>query len=225
VYELYRVYKQLMEWRREMKAPRIPSKVLKEAALQQMSENDMELLKMTTGSRAMIYSMPDNKTVRIRTTNDPVLVVVAESADPKSKMNIEGTDYLLLSMPEEPRSPGKILCYLVPTNIAVDSIRESFMKWLDTNPNTNGDNKTRNIWFDSKGSAWSGFRSKWEKYLLQASSEVKKIQKQIEASKDRDSKLQELKTVADVVEFAAHEIARLSGISREKIRIDIRFES
>tara|TARA_B100001964_G_scaffold183839_1_gene203531 strand:+ start:484 stop:1110 length:627 start_codon:yes stop_codon:yes gene_type:complete len=207
-----------------MKTPRVASDILKDAALQQMAENGMELSKIATGSRAMIYAMPDHNTVRIRTTNDPVLVVVAESAGSNSKMNIEGTDFLLISMPEEPRSPGNILCYLVPTKIAVESIRDSFNKWLETNPNTNGDNKTRNIWFDSKGTPWSGYHNKWEDYLLPTSLNVEKAQKQMEATSNGDSILQELKTVAEVVEFTTHEIARLSGISREKIRIDIKFE-
>ncbi len=59
----------------------------------------------------MIYSLPDRQTVRIRTCNDHILIVVADSPSADARLNIRGTDWLLIVMPEIERTPGKVIAY------------------------------------------------------------------------------------------------------------------
>ena len=96
----------------------------------------------------MIYMMPNRETVRIRTCNDHVLITVADRPEEDANLNIEGTDHLLIVMPEAERTSGNIIAYLVPTEIVADAVRESHRKWLDSNPRTMGENTTWNLWFN-----------------------------------------------------------------------------
>ena len=95
----------------------------------------------------MQYALPNGETVRVRTCNDHVLVALAASARKGAALNIEGTDHLLVVMPEIPRTGGSVIAYLVPTEIAVEAVRTTHADWLASNPNTKGKNRTWNIWF------------------------------------------------------------------------------
>ena len=71
----------------------------------------------------MLYKMSDGQTVRVRTCNDHVLIAVADSPNPGARLNIEGTDWLLIVMPEVERTAGNIVAYLVPVQEAVAEVR------------------------------------------------------------------------------------------------------
>src|SRR5205807_8783352 len=94
---------------------RIESEILVQAGLAAMNQSGKPLSRLPSKGRAMIYSMPDGQTVRLRTCNDHVLIVVGDTAAPDTRLNVEGTDWLLLVMPEIERAPGKTVSYLLPT--------------------------------------------------------------------------------------------------------------
>lgn len=144
---------------------KVPNDDLLRAGLELMEKNGKPLVRVESFGRAMMYRLPDGKTVRVRTCNDHILVVLADSPKTDAKLNIEGTDFLLIVMPEQERTPGKVWAFLVPTHVAVDAARSTHRDWLKTNPNTKGDNRTWNLWFDEGGKA-SGFANKWRSYQL-----------------------------------------------------------
>jgi len=65
------------------------------------------------------------------------------------------TDYVLIVMPEVERTQGKVIAYLVPTDVAVTEAKAEHSAWLKTNPNTKGDNRT-----------WTKNRGQTERFLL-----------------------------------------------------------
>ncbi|MBT5378972.1 MAG: hypothetical protein HOL08_07955 [Opitutae bacterium] len=213
-----------------MKAPRIPSEILRDSALRQMESGGMTLERLPSKSRAMLYRMENGKTVRIRTTNDPILIVVADSAGPGAGLNIEGTDHLLIVMPETPRTHGPVRTYFVPTDVAVAAVRKSHQEWLDSTPNTKGDNKTWNIWFEDTGRPSGNFQNIWAEYVLPNSANTeeessptanssKNASDEKEAASGAVSKQQ---TVADVIEEATQKISKLTGVSKETIKIEVK---
>ena len=102
---------------------KIPNQHLVKAAETVMSENGMALERLPAKGRAMLYRMQDGKSVRLRTSNDHVLVVVADSPDVDAPVNVEGTDMLLVVMPEIERSPSRVVAFLVPSDIAARDAR------------------------------------------------------------------------------------------------------
>ena len=71
-------------------------------------------------------------------SNDHILIVVADKPAVGARLNIEGTDWLLIVMPEAERKAGNVVAYLVPTNEAVEAVRKGHLAWLSSNPNTKG---------------------------------------------------------------------------------------
>ena len=141
---------------------RIANRVLLSAALELMRQNGHSLTDTYTAGRSNIYEMSNAQTVRVRTSNDPILVVVAETPELDARLNIQGTDWLLFVMLEKKRTEGNVIGYLIPTQQAVNDVREAHQKWLDTRPNTKGNNRTWNIWFDESGrKTANGFAKKW----------------------------------------------------------------
>lgn len=145
---------------------RVPNQTLVDAAVEMMSFADKPMRKLATGTRAMKYALGDGKTVRVRTCNDHVLVVLASSAEESASLNIEGTDFLLIVMPETPRQAGPVIAYFLPTNVAVEDVRRAHAAWLTSGPATKGNNRTWNIWFDDGPPGCSGFASRWGNYRL-----------------------------------------------------------
>ncbi len=155
------MYEKLME-------TRVSNRVLLAAALKLMRNNGYSLTDKYTAGRSNIYEMSDGQTVRVRTSNDPILVVLAEAPEPDAKLNIQGTDWLLFVMLEKKRTEGNIIGYLVPTQKAVNDVREAQQNWLSTRPNTKGNNRTWNIWFDESGRKTSNrYAEKWVDYRLE----------------------------------------------------------
>src|SRR4051812_40866573 len=73
------------------------------------------------------------------TCNDHVLVVLADSNRPDARLNVEGTDLVLIVMPEHPRKPGAVTAYLVGRQEVADAARTTHREWLSTNPSAKGD--------------------------------------------------------------------------------------
>ena len=92
--------------------------------------------------RGNLYGSSNGETVRIRTCNQHKLLVNAARPNPDAKLDIEGTDSLLVAMPEKERIEGKNIFYLIPTSEAVTEMRRAAKKWLATNPATKGQNMT-----------------------------------------------------------------------------------
>ena len=167
----------------------------------------------------MIYRTATGERVRVRTCNDHVLVVLAESAEPEAALNIEGTDHLLIVMPEKPRTRGSVIAYFVPTAVAVQAARVTHKEWLASNPNTRGDNRTWNLWFDDEGpSKANGFADKWANYRLNGSIDLGKPSRAPHALPKPNGGST---TLGEVIADAKRHIASVAGVPESAIRITI----
>lgn len=197
---------------------KIPNQMLLNAGLRMMRQVEEPLEKMRTRGRAMIYRMRSGQTVRVRTCNDHVLVALAESPDENARVNIEGTDYLLIVMPRVPRSLGPIDAYLVPTTVAVEAARATHREWLATNPNTKGDNRTWNIWFDDDGPAKSsGFARHWSNYKIQSEISTHDLSGETRPTPKQPSPM----TLGDVITETRQQIADAAGVPLEAVKITV----
>lgn len=193
----------------------VPNETLLAAGLELMKQNGKPLTKTNGAGRSMRYSMSNGQTVRVRTCNDHILIVLGNKADGDAKLNIQGTDWLLVVMPEIPRTPGKIMAYLVPTSVAVDAARETHQAWLATNPNTKGDNRTWNLWFSENGpKKANGFHHYWKKYLLNGSPQ---------SVPDAALLVGSGSSVKSEVEAARLRISKAAGVPPTSVRISIDF--
>ena len=207
------------------KPDKINNEVLREAGLVLMRENGKPLTKLPSSGGSMVCSMPNGETVRVRTTNDHLLVVVADRPTPDARLNIQGTDWLLLVMPEVERTEGAVIAYLVPGRVAEDAVRNSHRAWLSSNPNTKGNNTTWNIWFDRSFSGMKGredkhgYAEKWAKYRLEGEISTEDI---TGASVGRD---REPGSLQAEVEAARQRIARAASVPPGAVKISIDFAS
>jgi len=190
-----------------MRTGRIPNEALLEVGLTLMMRAGRPLERLKTNTRSMQYALPNGETVRVRTCNDHVLVALAASARKGSALNIEGTDHLLIVMPEIPRTAGAVIAYLVPTPVAVEAVRTTHADWLASNPNTKGKNRTWNIWFDEASKA-GGFAKKWAMYRLPGSASTLKS---TAASG----------TLGDVIAAAKQQIATAAGVPIDAVKITV----
>jgi hypothetical protein len=185
-----------------------------------MKNAGIALTPIDSGTRAKIYRTDKGETVRVRTCNDHVLVTVAASTERDAKLNIEGTDHLLIVMPEIPRSPGPVVVFFVPTPVVVEAVRESHWRWLSSNPSTKGENRTWNLFFDDDRPAkgGSGFARLWEKYKLAASpiSFVKPSAGESSAGQSNTAV-----TLGEVIADAKRRIAAVAGVAESAIKISI----
>lgn len=182
-----------------------------------MRREGKPLVKLPSAGRSMIYGMAGGQTVRLRTCNDHVLIIVADSPDNNARLNIEGTDWLLVVMPEVERTPGKTLSYLLPTSIVETEARKTHAEWLASNPNTRGENRTWNLWFGEEApSKAKGYAQHWAKYRLALSSTIKSGQSDVRAPSEN---------FRSEIERARQGIAELAGVPVEAVKITINFES
>lgn len=196
---------------------KVPNTDLLRAGLELMRQNAKPLERIEAKGRAMIYKSPTGNTVRVRTCNDHVLVALADSPGKGARLNIEGTDNLLIVMPEVPRSRGPVIAYLVPTDVAVHAVRTTHEEWLATNPRTNGDNRTWNIWFDDAAPAKSnGFARKWAQYRIRGSFDLRTA---VASAHLRRTNARG--NLADVIAEAKRQIADAAGVPENAIRITI----
>jgi hypothetical protein len=193
---------------------RIPNETLVSAGLDLMRQAGKPLERVPAKGRAMIYRTPASDTVRVRTCNDHVLIVLADKDDlDEARLNIEGTDYVLIVMPERPRTPGPTVGYLVPTDVVSTAARSAQRAWFATNPRTNGDNRTWLLRFDTNGlPETSNFREKWRAYRLGGASSTDPQERTVETP---------LKKLGEVIAQAKQAIADAAGVPIERIKVGI----
>jgi hypothetical protein len=196
---------------------KVSNKALLEAGLEVMRTTGKSMRKMQTNSRAMKYQLGNGETVRVRTCNDHVLVVLADSSEEDATLNIEGTDHLLIVMPEVPRMGGSVFVYFVPTTVAVNAARQSHSDWLASKPATKGNNRTWNIWFDDGPATCSGFARTWSQYLLPT-----KVSTLSLGTDDRTvSSTQENRPLGVVIAEARKAIAEAAGVGIGAVKITV----
>jgi hypothetical protein len=198
------------------KGDRLPNENLLAVGLELMRKGGKPLIKVPGSGRAMIYELPNRERVRVRTCNDHLLIVLADSKGENARLNIEGTEWLLIVMPEEERSPGNALAYLVPTGVAVKAARESHAAWLATNPRSDG-NVTWNLWFRTDGTdkPHNNFEKKWQQYRLAGVATVGHAAALADGGDAGDVKSE--------VESARQRISRAAGVVPEAVKISIDF--
>ncbi|MBK7362135.1 MAG: hypothetical protein IPJ01_07525 [Micavibrio sp.] len=199
---------------------KVPNSQLLDAGLDLLKQSGKQFAKMANKGRAMLYELDNGETVRVRTCNDHVLIAVADSPEKDANLNIEGTDWLMVVMPETPRTPGDVIAYMIPTNIAVREVRETHQRWLATNPRTKGENTTWNLWFnnDEGLEKAAGYAKKWAQYRLQG-----KINTQgTSVSPKPNGSANPVKAEVDA---ARMRIAKVAGVPIEAVRISIDFLS
>jgi hypothetical protein len=199
-----------------MTGNKVSNEALVRAGIELMKQSGKPLERIKSNGRAMIYRMMDSTTVRMRTCNDHLLVVLADGDDPDiAGVNVEGTDYVLQVMPERQRTPGPVVGYLVPAAVVANTARSTHKDWLATNPNTKGGNRTWNLWFNKYGpSIANNFFEKWRQYRLDGSASAGFA---IEAPSPSASRPK----LADVIALAKVQIAEAAGISAGCVKITI----
>ena len=203
---------------------RVNNHILLEAGLIMMRMNGCPLEKISSPGRSMIYMMPNRETVRIRTCNDHVLITVADRPEEDANLNIEGTDHLLIVMPEVERTSGNIIAYLVPTEIVADAVRESHRKWLDSNPRTMGENTTWNLWFNKDEYKSDGrqekqnYFEKLDEFRLPVTVSSIEIESELSSCQQSDSS-----SVKREVEIARRRIAHVASVSPEAVKISVEY--
>jgi hypothetical protein len=201
-----------------MSEDRVPNEALVQAGLDLMKQFGKPLQRIKSNGRAMIFQMPDGATVRLRTCNDHLLVIPADTPDPDTaRLNVEGTDHVLIVMPERQRTPGRVVGYLVPASIVADAARSAHKAWLATNPNTKGENRAWALWFNMDGPSTSNnFAEKWQKYRLAGSASAG-----LSVSALSVSPASQAMKLGDVIAWAKLQIAEAAGVSAERVKITI----
>ena len=199
---------------------KVENEVLRQAGLELMSRNGKALTRLPSKGRSMLYKMQDGQTVRVRTCNDHVLIAVADSPNPGARLNIEGTDWLLIVLPEVERTAGNVIAYLVPVPEAVAEVRRTHKEWLDTHPRTGGENRTWNLWLRPDGpSLANNYAEKWAHHRLegaipvQDATELESVSTGIAAG------------IKTVVEAARRNIASVAGVEPSAVKISVEFGS
>jgi hypothetical protein len=128
---------------------RVPKQALIAAGLEAMRQAGMPLERVEGADvRSAIYRLPDGRTVRVRTCNRPSFLVTGDDDNPnRAKLNITGTDLLLYVFPKKARTPGPVFTYLIPVPVAEAEVRKRRRAWLETDPDTAGDNRAFVLWF------------------------------------------------------------------------------
>ena len=201
---------------RQINAPmnRVPNQSLLDAGLSLMRTAGNPLERLQTGTRSMRYRLGDGETVRVRTCNDHVLVVLADSPDPGASLNIEGTNHLLVVMPEVPRQSGAVIAYFIPSAVAVEDVRRAHLDWLATKPLTKGNNRTLNIWFGYGPATCAGFAAKWAQYRVGGHVSVQEAKPAPRISQDD-------RPLGAVIAQAREDIAKAAGVPLEAVKITV----
>ncbi len=205
------------------KSPRMNNDALLAAGLELVKQNGKLLTRRQGSGRAMLYALPNGDTVRVRTTNDHALIVVADQPSPhNAKLNIEGTEWLLIVMPMVERTPGNVIAYLVPTAKAVAATRAEQQAWLDSQPNTAGKNTTWALYFGEKTPATAtDFQDAWSAYRLPGDILIASDGTLVQAAEPGSAG--EVGTIPAEVETARQRIATSAGVSPAAVRITIDF--
>jgi hypothetical protein len=200
-------------------ANKVSNQALLNAGLAAMRSVGRSVQKMQTNSRAMKYQLDNGETLRVRTCNDHVLVVLADSAEEGASLNIEGTDHLLIVMPEVPRTDGSVITYFVPSAVAVKAVREAHTDWLKSNPSTKGNNRTWTIWFDEGPASHSGFAQKWSQYRLPTNVSTLSI-----STSDKEVPAHGVRPLGTVIAEARKAIAEAAGVTVDAVKISVNLD-
>jgi hypothetical protein len=198
---------------------RVPNETLLEAGLALMAKAGKPLTPTQTKGRSMIYAMPKGETVRVRTCNDHILVILAENQETDAKLNIEGTTHVLIVMPRKARTAGYVDAYLVPSEDVAKAARTPNRIAVRTQANRL-DNLTWNLWFSEKKSRndASGFAKKWAHYRLPGEMRTDNASlTQLNAEPSLGGNLR----LGDVIAAAKRQIAEVAGVSPEAVRISL----
>lgn len=198
--------------------PKLDNTLLLQAGLDLMEQNGMPLTNVSATGNGRKYKMRNGETVRIRTNNDHILPIVAKdkSHDPDAGLNIEGTDWLLIVMPEEERSYGKIRAYLIPTETVVKAAKDEYRAWQEADPSRG--NPTRPLWFRRNHKA-GGYAEKWERYLLSGDGFIPPPTLENDNPDDGGS----MGDLQSVIKNAQERIARTAGVKPSDVKIAIEF--
>lgn len=146
-------------------AGKVSTASLVNAGLVAMERIGKPLSKLPSRGNAKLYNLPCGKTVRMRTCNRHALLVNAKHPNPNAKLDIEGTDWLLVVMPEQERTEGKNIVYLVPSLEAVAETRRANRQWLATKPATEGHNTAWTLEFRDHP-VHDNYAIKWAEYRI-----------------------------------------------------------
>lgn len=117
--------------------------------------------------RALVYGLPDGRTVRLRTTTHRCLQVTATSPDmDRAALDIEGVDFLLFGATESGGDTDTVEAYLIPSDIAAADVRAAHKAWLAAGATTKGENLKPAIWLDRAIPTSDKFSMKWAKYRI-----------------------------------------------------------
>lgn len=195
----------------------IDNDALLAGGLELMRQNGKALTRIAGTGRSMRYTLANGETVRVRTCNDHILIVLSNKpSGSDARLNIEGTDWLLIVMPEVERTHGKVKAYLVPTAVGVEAARRSQQAWLNTNPNTKGNNLTWALYFRDDEKT-SNFDKVWSQYRLKGHAETQAV-----SSAPAPVSGDPVNVKAEV-ESARQRISRAAGVPPEAVRITIDF--
>jgi len=205
------------------KSPRVDNDALLAAGLELMKQNGKPLARRPGSGRAMLYALPNGDMVRVRTTNDHALIVIADQPSPhNAKLNIEGTEWLLIVMPVVERTPGKVMAYLVPTAEAVAATRAEQQAWLATQPNTAGKNTTWALYFGKKTPATAtDFQDAWSAYRLPGDMLIAPDGALVQTTGPVSAG--GVGAIQTEVETARQRIATAAGVSPTAVRVTIDF--
>ena len=193
---------------------KVPNDELLAAGLDLMRQNSLPLTRIPSKGRSMIYATPDGRSVRARTCNDHILIVVASDDSEDAQLNVENTDLLLFVYPSTPRTDGPVEAFLLPVPEVVEAARRTHHEWLATKPRTRGNNRTWNLWFDDDGPAQaSGFAKFWAKYRLDGHATTVES----EAPLETDTK----PPLGDVISACQRQIAEAAGVPVGSVRISV----
>jgi hypothetical protein len=195
---------------------RVENSSLLAAGLESMATAGKPLAKVNTGTRSMMYRMSDGGSVRVRTCNDHILVVIATASNNRPTLNIEGTDYLLFVVPQVERTKGAIEAYLLPTLEVSRSVRSAYADTLSKIDGIHNHSTTCNLWLaDGEGAAF-GFRSRWAAFRLTGASAS------ITTSRTAPAKpASPPTTLGDAIEAAKEQIARAAGVPLDRVKITV----
>ena len=202
-----------------------------------MAKSERRFEPVPSSGRSMIYRTDNEMTLRLRTSNDHVLVIVANPQGDSWDLNIKGTDLVLVVMPTHPRSVGEVRGFLVPTDVLVDAVFDEYRSPLSMPPSSDATPYAVPLAFGASSDDGSSFATTWEKYLLEASvdagdfiSEPDKRPTARPSPRGRRKRfhqepLSSDQSVADIISDAKRRIARITGVPVEAVSVEVRIES
>lgn len=133
-----------------------------------MDRRGTSLRRIAASARSQLYGTADGKIVRLRTSNDRLVIAATSDTRPDAILDIEGCDLVLFAAPEHRRQRGRIEVYLVPIEDVKSAFARSHADWLASNPVTAGENRTWQLALDEgKPESAAHYAEKWRAYRLE----------------------------------------------------------